>query len=316
MPVYNVSLFVEKAVNSILQQTYGDIELILVDDGSTDGSKDICNFLAGKDSRIRFISKSNQGVSAARNCGLDIASGEYITFVDSDDWLDLDAYEKMIDTIEKTDADIVVMGFSHEANTKTATTLIKEESCVLYNNEAIRNLILGKIFTWSIGDKIYRRKLLNGITFSQSIHCGEDLLFNWSVFRRADKVAYIPLHGYHYVQRDGSATDSFSFKKITAATAFEKVLEDGKFDDKIYMLIKEKYISTIISLLHQFIYKNFGDQTGGDGNEIKKMQSCLRREWLFILSSGLKRKKKGAAVFFMLPMDIVNSLVRVYRLLV
>lgn len=110
VPVYNVEPYVSKCLESILRQTYQNIEIIIIDDGSTDGGSDICDAYAHKDKRIKVIHQSNEGVSGARNVGLRIAKGEFIGFVDSDDWIEADMYEYLLQNIQQQDADIAICG--------------------------------------------------------------------------------------------------------------------------------------------------------------------------------------------------------------
>ena len=110
IPVYNVEDYVARCVDSVLNQTYGNLEVILVDDGAKDSSGDICDTLALKDSRVRVIHKENGGLSSARNVGLDMATGEYITFVDSDDWLEADGYEHLMELMERYQVKLVCGG--------------------------------------------------------------------------------------------------------------------------------------------------------------------------------------------------------------
>ena len=112
VPVYNVESYLERCINSILNQTFKNFELILVDDGSTDKSGEICDSFAGYDKRIRVIHKKNGGLSSARNVGLDVSIGKYIGFVDSDDWIDEFMYEKLYRNMIKTKSDIVICNFS------------------------------------------------------------------------------------------------------------------------------------------------------------------------------------------------------------
>ena len=111
VPVYQAKEYLEKCINSILEQSFVDFELILVDDGSDDGSERICNDYAKKDERVKIIRQENQGVSSARNTGLDYATGKYIAFVDADDWVEKELFEESINAIEKSKADILYHGF-------------------------------------------------------------------------------------------------------------------------------------------------------------------------------------------------------------
>ena len=312
MPVYNVAEYMEKSVLSILRQTHGNIELILIDDGSTDGSSEICQRLAESDSRIRLIRKVNQGVSAARNDGLSAATGDYITFADSDDWVEHNAYEKMMEYLQQMNADICVMGFTPEGDKSFVSSLQKEGKQVLSQNDAINKLIDGKVYTWSIWDKIYRRDLLSDIAFNKDIANGEDLLFNWQAFRKAAKVAYIPLHGYHYVQRMSSMTNTFSPKKMTVMKAFDIIMADCKNESSLLKNIKGKYISTLIGLINSYWVKCDKIKFNYVLPELYEAKCYLQKEWMEIFCSKLSIRHKMAALLIIMPTVITSIGINVY----
>ena len=315
MAVYNVAEYVEKSVLSVLGQKYRDIELILIDDGSTDGSGNICKRLADVDSRIKLFHMENQGVSAARNYGLNIATGDYITFVDSDDWVEFDAYEKMMNYLNKYHAEICVMGYTPEGNDSFTRTLKKDKKQILSKTKAVDKLIEGKLYTWSIGDKIYRRDLLVGIEFNKEIVNGEDLLFNWRVFRKADSVAYIPLHGYHYVQRVGSMTNSFSKKKFTVIHAFTKVLYDCRNDSDLYKKIEKKYIQNLLYLASDYCRDNNFVHWHYTVEELRNEQANLRKHWRNIINGDFELKIKAGAFLFMMPCIFLTVVVKIHDVL-
>lgn len=312
MPVYNVVDYVEKAVKSIIQQTYKNLELILIDDGSNDGSEDVCLKLAQLDARIRLIRKKNQGVSAARNDGLNIASGEYITFVDPDDWLEPDAYETMLEYMYKTNSDICVMGFITEGSRAFKVSLKKEIQQVFNKEEGVNNLIDGEIYTWSIGDKIYSRNIIQGVKFSKDILNGEDFLFNWKVFRQAEKIAYIPLHGYHYVERYDSMANTFSEKKLTVTKAFEYVLDDCKNNRDLYKKIQIKYIKTMVGII--YLYFKFNNRFLYDYKFVglKEAQKLIYNEFYNIIWFDWEVKYKLLALIIILPLPLKILIFRIY----
>ncbi len=185
VPVYNVEPYLPQCLDSLIEQTFKDIEIICVNDGSTDGSLNILNHYAAKDSRIKVIDKPNGGVSSARNSGLDAAQGEYISFVDSDDWLKRNAYEEIIMSAKKH-VDMVIFGYYEflEGNlTETGAKKVLKQ----FEQEKIpfEKLVLN--FCNSIWDKIYRRDFLqkNHLRFQEHLIIAEDGFFNLQcVFNR------------------------------------------------------------------------------------------------------------------------------------
>ncbi len=315
MPVYNVKKYVKNAVLSVLNQTYKNVELVLIDDGSTDGSSEICKKLAKSDSRIRLICKKNQGVSTARNEGLLAATGDYITFVDSDDWVEIDAYEKMMDDLQKTNADICVMGYTSEGDEKFVSPLCKEDKRVLSQGEAVIKLVEGRVYTWSLWDKIYRKELLKEMYFHNDIHNGEDLLFNWQVFGKATAVSYFPLYGYHYVQRMSSVTNTFSAKKVSVIKVFEFILEDCQNNLIIKKYIERKYIATLIGLINGYWLDYEVIRFGYDISELNDAKKYLQNNWMNVLRSSLSKRIKICAFLIMLPTPITSLAIISYYFL-
>lgn len=184
VPVYNVEKYLDKCLSSLINQTYKDVEIILINDGSQDSSLEICQAYREKDSRIVIVNQSNKGPSAARNAGIMMSTSEYITFVDSDDWIDKSMLEKMISAAEDSRADLVLCGMIDELDgDKKAKCKVGIESGY-YNeiDDLILEFICPKKMTLPIGPvcKLYRRKLIisNDIKFREDLHYGEDYVFN------------------------------------------------------------------------------------------------------------------------------------------
>lgn len=206
IPVYNTGQYLDKCMESICAQTYRNIEMILVDDGATDGSGAKCDEWAAKDARVRVVHKQNGGLSDARNAGLNVATGEYIGFVDSDDWIEPDMYKFLYDNAVELDADIVECSFwkTYETKEKPARGAYgktrvfgrEEAQIMLMQDRIVRN------YVWS---KLYRRELMEGIAFPVG-KVFEDILFTYKVYDKAEHVAFCPEPKYHYVIRGGSIT--------------------------------------------------------------------------------------------------------------
>lgn len=227
VPVYNVEKYLEKCIKSITDQTYKNLEIICVNDGSTDNSLQILTELSVKDLRIKVISQENSGVSAARNAGLDIASGDYITFVDSDDELEPDMYEVLVSLAEKYNADIAHCGYKKvhfDGSTKdvcgTGQLLVQNSA------EASSCLLSGQHFTGSLCNKLYRSSLLGNIRFDTALKINEDVLFNAQMFKKADSTVFFDVPKYYYFERKNSAcfrTTSIR-KKQDSVIAAEEIL--------------------------------------------------------------------------------------------
>ena len=173
VPVYNVEKYISKTVKSLINQDYNNIEIILVDDGSPDKSGEIIDNLALKDNRVVAIHKENGGVSSARNAGLKVAAGEYVTFVDGDDWVDKDYITYFVNLLEVSRCDIAM----NKSNYTETNNLSSDEYSIVKAEKAIEWIYLGDIFV-AVWNKMYRKKLLddNKIFFNNDIWYGEGML--------------------------------------------------------------------------------------------------------------------------------------------
>jgi len=207
VPVYNVKDYVEKCLDSICGQSYANLEIIVIDDGSTDGSGEVCDTYASKDKRIKVIHRKNGGLSAARNEGLDVAAGEFIGFVDSDDWIDTDMYEFLYGLLKTGDADISICSHYLEKPHKTKIKYTSDKVLNLTPRDAIRLLVEDDIvrnFAW---DKLYRRTLFDELRFPQDRYF-EDIAIMYKIFYRARKIVMKGHPKYHYMVRTDSITGS------------------------------------------------------------------------------------------------------------
>lgn len=206
VPVYKVEKYLPKCIDSILAQTFTDFELILIDDGSPDRCGEICDKYASIDSRIKVIHQKNQGVSAARNAGLDIATGTYLGFVDSDDWIEPEMYEMMILTAEKEQSDIVICGIRHY---NEESMLLFEEKLTTsgkYNGEQMLKLLysMPNVLGGCIWNKIYRFAKIEKIRYRVGVAFAEDRLYLFDVYSVCESGIKISLPLYSVTEREGS----------------------------------------------------------------------------------------------------------------
>lgn len=223
VPVYNAEKYLQECVESVLHQTLSDLELILVDDGSTDGSPALCDQYAAQDTRVQVIHKQNGGVSTARNAGLDAATGDYIAFVDSDDWIDADMYEKMLAKAEEYACDVVMCDCVKEYPDHSAEYSHAIRSGY-YSREQLRTeyyphlLIMENveyppsISNWTL---LWKSSLnTENMRYEPGIRFSEDLLFGARLLYRADSFYYLAGEDmYHYRMNEQSATHVFKADK-------------------------------------------------------------------------------------------------------
>ena len=228
VPVYKVEKYLSKCVDSIINQTYKNLEIILVDDGSPDNSGKMCDEYAKKDGRIKVIHKENAGVSQARNTGIDVAKGDFIAFVDSDDFLCEDMYEKLISKQAESDADLVFCEYSqvkpsgvYPVQESMLNELCQSKNIIYFlnhdvvsfngNNGVLKNQVMG--YVWRI---LYKKSALAGVRFPTGVKYAEDVLFLLDVFKKPNlKLACVNEPLYNYLIRPDSAAHIY-FQDIVA----------------------------------------------------------------------------------------------------
>lgn len=244
VPIYNKEKYLVKCLNSIVEQTYKNLEIILVDDGSTDDSLKLCQQYAVKDNRIVVITKPNGGVSTARNFGLDSCTGNYISFVDPDDYLDLCCFELLQRCLDDTGADIAwcsIWNVSDNSTIKTTKSHETGEITVLDGEEyrCNRNLIINNLQVCSV---IFREKIINKKRFDEDIYFGEDTLFLTKCIKEARKIVFLDKALYYYFRNSESVTRaSYSEKKATEIIAWKRMYKLFEDDIRAYNTYKAAY---------------------------------------------------------------------------
>ena len=222
IPIYNVEKYLKKCIESVIKQTYTNLEIILVNDGSTDGSGQICNEYKEKDNRIKVIHKENGGISDARNIGLNIATGKFIYFVDSDDYINDDAIEYLYKLLINNDAAIVIGNdkFVYEKTINKSIELQEEnknnkewEEIKTYTpEEAIKSTFYNYGLTSSIWNKLYRAELFVDIRYPSGKIC-EDLATTYKLFARSNKIIFSNKITYNYLANRATSYMNVKFKK-------------------------------------------------------------------------------------------------------
>ncbi len=229
VPVYNVRNYLRRCIDSIVRQTYTDIEILIIDDGSDDGSGQICDDYQKEDKRIKVFHVKNRGASAARNLGLDNARGEFIGFVDSDDYIKEDMYASLYNYMRK-EIDIVCCGTAllfPDRMCRRTELYGKAANPVSYSNrEALKELLLVKDLSFSLWNKLYRRELFQNIRFPEGKIC-EDYPVIYAVVKRCRNVTNIGKVQYFYCYRDGSVSKSpFDIKKLSYVFFIRDIYKD------------------------------------------------------------------------------------------
>lgn len=274
VPVYKVEEYLDKCVQSIVDQTYTNLEIILVDDGSPDRCGDMCEDWAKKDSRIRVLHKPNGGLSDARNAGMEASTGTYTAFVDSDDWVSPDFIQTMYDAVRKSGAQIA------GCNIYLAFPDKEPEACkgtgeirICTPKEAITDILQYRGFRAVAWNKLYLSALLKGEKYPVGKH-HEDEFFTYRIIGKAEKLAYVDKPMYYYLQRQGSIMHSFTIKRLDALEAYLERLEYLKtaFPD---LYSKDKLSFCVACAVFYCQAQRCGDPSEAD---IKRKIKGLRRK--------------------------------------
>ena len=230
VPVFNSEKTIVKCLESLKKQTLKSFEFLVIDDGSVDKSGEFCDQIAKKDTRFKVIHQKNSGVSYARNVGLAMARGDYIAFVDSDDWIDCYYIENWVRIASQHAGDVFIGGYTEEYNNGKRVKFNKCNCLTAWNSvECIRNIFVRNTsqegFAWGVLGKFFRREVCLNETFPSDITMGEDAIWLWKVLKNVTSGLYVPYSGYHYFQRDDSVMHSPSI---------DNILDDMKMYDFFY----------------------------------------------------------------------------------
>lgn len=225
VPVYKVEPYLDRCVQSIVDQTYRNLEIILVDDGSPDHCPQMCDAWAQKDSRIKVIHQENGGLSAARNRGIDAATGELIGFVDSDDYISPNMYALLYDILRRDGSDISACGVEMVfEDGRPSRLLTLPEQCTLSNKEAMEAIVLENFLKQPVWYKLYKSALVRNIPFPVGKY-HEDVFWSWQAILAAQKVSITDEPCYFYVQRENSIMgETYSPKRLDALDAKQQRL--------------------------------------------------------------------------------------------
>lgn len=203
VPIYNVEQYLEKCIESILAQDYSPLEIILVDDGATDKSGEICDIYAKKYENITAIHKKNGGLSSARNAGMEVMKGEYVSFIDSDDYIAPDMMSTLYEDLVNDNADISCISFYNVFPSKKVKNTDLTEKVILSREKALESFLFNGYLTPCACGKLYKRELWNNIIFPEG-RLFEDQLTTYKILDLANKVVFNPDPKYFYLKREGS----------------------------------------------------------------------------------------------------------------
>lgn len=266
VPIYNVEQYLEKCIGSIISQTYRELEIILVDDGSQDSCGNICDEYAGKDERIKVIHKENQGLGFARNSGMDIAIGEYIMFVDSDDFLSENAVECLYERLsaDKTDMAVGKFAFSYADGHEDDIYCKWMKDKVIYSEEALKNTQF-PVCAWG---KLYKKEVFSKLRFSNAA-CAEDLWAYPYVMSEIKNISVVNELIYHYYQRFNSLVYAKTERTLTSTLRAKTNMAEFLLE-KGYKRQARHFYHTAIGTADLFENKEHGKQELFDAISKKK----------------------------------------------
>lgn len=257
IPAYNAEKYIKRCVDSISAQSYKDLEIIVVDDGSKDNTLKICNEMKERDDRLVVISKANGGVSAARNMGLSVAKGDYIMFVDADDTIEsrmidvlvnsLDGYDLVYSKYKKIKADETI--YINEYNIKNLNDCDRLKYFIGDKTKKKKNMLYKSSIMGSVWRILFRKKVIDGLEFNSELKYSEDFLFMMQVFEKNPKISYIDEYLYNYYENDTSFTSSVSLKKIDYLFQIVPYMEKY-FADKYRKQLDYFYVGMILNVYY------------------------------------------------------------------
>ena len=291
VPCYKVERYLPKCIDSICQQTYDNLEIWLVDDGSPDGCGKICDDYANKDTRIKVIHKPNGGLSDARNVAIDQATGEWITFVDSDDSIALDYVETLYNLVKEYECEVAVGQFEvlmEDSIPHKWDGFIKNE--ILKPYYAVEQMFYQEKFETSAWAKIYHRKLFeSGIRYPKGL-IFEDLATTYLLMLKSNGVAYTNKIIYYYLSRPTSLDREFNPKKIQSGLAVTNLMDDNK---ELLKPIEDAYICRKFSLYYHLILPMPKDAEGHQ----EMNDFIIKNRWRVLKNSHARKKARLAALF-------------------
>jgi glycosyltransferase involved in cell wall biosynthesis len=317
VPVYNVERYLSRCIYSIINQTYEKLEIILVDDGSSDNSSSICDEFALKDSRIRVIHQNNGGLSAARNTGLSIATGDYVGFIDSDDWIKLDTYEYCIDLINKYKADVVQINYCTVSSEKAVIQKQKEKNKLLEREEILHYYMVSTTISgsYSVCRCLFRRSCLSDIKFRIG-KINEDIDYKYKVLANCSTMVVSNLVKYFYFQSGNSiSSGGLKLKDFELYEAADELCKLTGLNDSttVRNLGEVKRARTAFSLLCKIAFYGISDKSIDEKQTIKQLTHEHRSNFWMLIKSPIILSRKILVVLFAINFRMAKNAIHIAK---
>lgn len=270
VPVYKVEAYLDRCVASIVNQTYRNLEIILVDDGSPDSCPRICDQWAKKDERIQVIHKPNGGLSDARNAGMKVMNGDYVAFVDSDDWIESTMYETMVTLLEKNEADICECGYQKSSGENDLKTISVNNDIQVFDTiQAMKAVVQEKIYP-VVWNKLYRAQIIEKLWF-QTGKCNEDEYWTYLAVDRGKRfVKTEDSYYYYFFREDSIINEAYSLRRLDGLDARYERMQYLKKYPEIYTLAKQ-------GLVFQCMYHYQKGLRNLSGKELRELKGRIQK---------------------------------------
>ncbi|GHT78392.1 hypothetical protein FACS1894104_1530 [Actinomycetota bacterium] len=312
IPVYNVAEYLQRCLDSVIKQTYKNLQIIIVDDGSTDGSGALCDKIARTDKRISVFHTKNGGLSAARNFGVKQATGSYLAFVDSDDWLAEDMYEYLLDLLLKEQADVAFVDYQIAADINQEI-LNPVQKIAIYDSKNILTYYL-KTNEYGVWMRLYKRQLFNEDMFDEG-HIYEDVVFGFRVLQKSTKIVVSNQKKYFYfVNPDGISYRPMSQKDFDLFYSGDLLVKAAQEQggDELIKLAQTKRQRACFTLLIRMALT--GTDSELDEREVaKQLQQELRQNYWFLMRSTMPPNRKLLMTLACVSYGLVKKMAGVYE---
>lgn len=312
VPAYNVEDYLERCLDSICQQTYKDLEIIIINDGSTDKTEQIAKHYACQDKRIKVISQRNKGLAGARNTGIFHSHGQYIGFIDSDDWIPRDYYEKLLGLLKQENADVVTTDIirikdeSEVIDNRALQYVVLEGENILMNY--MRSAVEGKVERISACSKLYNANVIGNSRFEEG-RIYEDIDFNWEIYNKAMRVVIATgVYYYYYINIKSITKTKFSKSVFDLVYAAEVIVNNCSSNNyELLKLIRQYRARADFSVFVRMLKCNCDDD-----KLMKNQLSVVRRSFILLIKSRMPYSRRVALLCFkILPFCIIKRIGRV-----
>ena len=310
IPAYNIEDYIGRCLDSIISQTYKNLEIIVVDDGSRDHTGEILDNYAKKDRRIKVIHKENGGVSSARNKGIEAAEGDYIGFIDGDDLIESEMYKTLVDLLEEENADIAHCGYQMVFPDRVDYYHNTGKKKIQTTEEGLKDLLSGEMIEPGLVNKLYKKELIKNCRLDETVKINEDLLMNYQLFKLSQKSVYYDITPYSYMIRSSSATGANSLiKKREDALRVLNQIKDDCINNNLLSIIFKRYIYLLMAICRD----DLKDRSYIEYQ--KKQRKQLKKELKTdIFKSCIPKKLKYMSLFSCYLPHIMKVIYKMYDL--